>query len=198
MIEPKRSEDQGKHRLSHYGKRFFKLIEFDENEELLLEIRKHAFGMYVIVVSGATIALAVILVTFILADSSFLTEISADGVRPFIALTGFILAVIILIATVIYIQLYRSDVVYITNEKVAQVLYKTLFHRSVSQLSIGDVQDVNVSQRGIFAHMFGYGTLVIETAGEQQNYTFNFVPNPHESAKVIIQAHEVNLRLYGN
>lgn len=93
---------------------------------------------------------------------------------------------------------YKSNVVLVTNEKLAQVLYKNLFHRRISKLSIGDVQDVTVIQKGVFAHLFNYGTLIVETAGEQQNYTFAFAPNPYESSKAIVMAHEDNLKRHGN
>lgn len=198
MKQVQHTKDQGRHHLSEFGKRFFKLIEFDENEELLLEVRKHPFGLYVIIFSGVAIAIIALSATFAIAASSFLAEVGGDALRPFVALLGFVISIVVIVAMLIYVQLYRSDVVYVTNEKVAQVLYETIFHRKVSQLNIGDVQDVSVSQKGLFATIFGYGTLVIETAGEQQNYTFTFVPYPHETAKVIIQAHEVNLKLYGN
>lgn len=198
MQEMKHTPDQGKNRLSHVGAQFFKLIEFDDNEELLLEVRKHSFGLILLIITGVFIAFAVFLVAAILASSGFLADIGLDGGRSFIALLGFILAVLAIVVTGINAQLYRSNVVYVTNEKVAQVLYVTLFHRKISQLNIGDVQDVTVTQQGFLAHAFHYGTLVIETAGEQQNYTFTFVPNPHETAKVIITAHEANLKLHGN
>lgn len=198
MIPTPHTKDQGKSRLSQMGRRYFKLIEFDDNEELLLEIRKHPFGLTILVAGGIAVALTVLIATFILASSSIFADIDLASLRPFVALFGFLFAVVSLVATAIFAQLYRSDVVYVTNEKVAQVLYQTIFHRKVSQLNIGDVQDVTVSQRGVFAHAFNYGTLVIETAGEQQNYTFTFVPEPHESAKVIITSHEANLKLYGN
>jgi uncharacterized membrane protein YdbT with pleckstrin-like domain len=198
MIAPGHTPDQGRSRLSHMGQRFFKLIEFDANEELLLEIRKHPFGLIIILLTSAFISFAVLIGSFILAGSGFFAEIELEGVERYVALFGFILAVLIFIVTGIYAQLYRSNVVYVTNEKIAQILYITLFHRKVSQLNIGDVQDVTVSKQGIFATIFNYGTLVIETAGEQQNYTFTFVPHPDESAKTIITAHEANLKEYGN
>lgn len=198
MHTPEHTADQGRHLLSHMGKRFFSLIEFDDQEELLLEIRKHIFGLFLIVLSGTLIALALLATTIALASSSFLFDLGLDNAKPVIALLGFVVTVVIAIATIIYVQLYRSNVVFITNEKIAQILYITLFNRKISQLNIGDVQDVTVSQNGFFAHIFGYGTLVVETAGEQQNYTFSFVPNPYQSAKIIITAHEDNLKQYGN
>lgn len=193
-----RTADQGRSHLSSTGKRFFSLIEFDAEEQLLLEIRKHVFGLFIILVSGALIALTVLIGSFAVASGNLLVQLGIEDVQKYIALLGFVLSVLVIGVTLIYAQLYRSNVVYITNEKVAQVLYITLFNRKISQLNIGDVQDVTVSQRGIFAHLFNYGTLVIETAGEQQNYSFSFVPNPYTVSKVIIVAHEGNLKKYGN
>ena len=184
--------------LSHIGKKYFKLIEFDENEELLLEIRKHTFGLFVLVLSGVLIAATIMLATFALAASNFVEEVGLDGARGAIALAGFILAVLTIVLTAIFAQLYRNNVVFVTNEKIAQILYINLFNKKISQLNIGDVQDVTFTQRGILAHLFHYGTLVIETAGEQQNYTFTYVPKPQETAKVLISAHESNLKQYGN
>src|SRR5690606_33522999 len=156
--------DQGRSRLSSMGRQFFKLIEFDENEELLLEIRKHPFGLLIIVLTSAFIGLSVLAASFALAASGFLSEIELAGSEKFVALGGFIITILIFIVTGIYAKLYRRNVVYVTNEKIAQVLYITLFNRKISQLNIGDIQDVTVSQRGVLAHLFGYGSLVIETA----------------------------------
>jgi len=38
--------------------------------------------------------------------------------------------------------------------------------------------------------MMNYGTLKIETAGEQTNFSFTFCPNPNHCAKVILDARE--------
>lgn len=196
MQHIRHTKDQGKHHLSTMGRRFFDLIEFDPDEELLLEIRKHWFGLVLVVLAGAFVGAAILLFSVLLASGNL--GFGLDSVGPILGLIGFVFMIIILVMTAIFAQLYLSNVVFVTNEKIAQVLYVTLFHRKISQLNIGDVQDVTVTQRGFFPHIFGYGTLVIETAGEQQNYTFSFVPNPYSAAKTIISAHEANLKLHGN
>jgi uncharacterized membrane protein YdbT with pleckstrin-like domain len=185
--------------LSAIGNKFFSLIEFDDDEELLLEIRKHYFGLWMMILSGMFIAMAALLLSILAASSNFMEYLGFDGsANGIIGLLGFVLVIFVAVLTLIFAQLYRSNVVFVTNEKLAQVLYITLFNRKISQLNIGDIQDVTVTQKGFFAHIFGYGTLVVETAGEQQNYTFTFVPHPYPAAKLIIQAHEANLKQYGN
>src|SRR5690606_5340605 len=106
------------------------------------------------------------------------TGISGDSARSAIVLLGFLLVVGVVVMMTIQAVLYVNNVIFVTSDKIAQVLYVTLFNRKISQLSIGDVQDVTVTQKGILAHLFNYGTLVIETAGEQQNYTFTYIPDP--------------------
>lgn len=193
-----KTKDQGRHKLSDMGKKYFDLIEFDDNEELLLEVRKHWFGLFVIITTGTVISFTVLAIMFAAASSDFLTDLGLENSRSLVAFAGYVIFLLTAVMTLISALLYRSNVIYITNEKIAQVLYISIFNRKVSQLNIGDVQDVTVSQKGILASTFNYGRLVVETAGEQQNYFFTYVPNPSNSAKVIIQAHEVNLKLYGN
>lgn len=189
-------------RLSHIGQRFFKFIEFDEDEELIGEIRKHPFGLLVIDVIGfaITFLLAVIPIALALNLDFFQLDGSpnSSAFSGLLIFIGVVLAVLSIVATLISAMLYRNNVIYVTNEKIAQVLYTSLFNRKMSQLSIGDVQDVTVTQKGIFSRIFNYGTLVIETAGEQQNYTFTYVPSPYESARLLVGSHEQNLKKYGN
>lgn len=187
--------------LSPSARQAFKLIEFDENEKMLLEIRKHPFGLFLIYLIGAfvTVSMFAVVFTAALARGEAL-EIGVDvsTIQVPLILIGFVFAVLSLVATAIGSYLYKSNVVLVTTEKISQLINVAIFNRKISQLSIGDVQDVTVTQKGIFAHLFKYGTIVIETAGEQANYHFTFSPNPYEAAKIIVGAHEANLRLHGN
>ncbi|MCA9333021.1 PH domain-containing protein [Candidatus Saccharibacteria bacterium] len=186
--------------LSGVGKNLLKLIEFDEDEILIDEIRKHPFGLFIIYMTGFAIGLSVLVVFFILPSlikgDEFGIDISAY--TPIFMFLGLIMFVLTFIGTMIGAHLYKNDVIVITNEKIAQVIYKTIFNRKISQLSIGDVQDVTVTQEGILPRIFRYGTIVIETAGEQANYKFTYVPDPYKHAKSIVGSHEVNLTKYGN
>lgn len=188
--------------LSTVGRKHLHLIERDDNEEVLYEIRKHPIGLVGIYLTGFFVSAAVFGVTLALMyflDGDRL-DLGFDGgfVRPIVGVIGGLISIVVLAMTAINAYLYQSNVVYVTSEKLAQVLYRTIFNRNISQLSIGDIQDVTTSQVGPLARIFNYGTLVIETAGEQQNYTFTFTPRPYEASKAIVNAHEENLKLYGN
>jgi uncharacterized membrane protein YdbT with pleckstrin-like domain len=190
--------------LSPLGKKFSQMIEFDSNEQLHMEVRKDPFGLFMIYFTGGLVTLALFGIMVLGAASFDFTTITADsGVnessfRAVIVAAGFFLTVLSIVATAIGAFLYRNNIVLITSEKIAQMLYISLFNRKISQLSIADVQDVTVKQKGIFAHIFDYGTLVIETAGEQSNYTFTFMPQPYETAKALVGAHEADVARHGN
>lgn len=187
-------------KLSPVGKNLLNLIEFDNNEVLIDEIRKHGFGLFIIYLTGGFITLITIIVFTIL--PTFLKnedlQIDLSGYAPVFALLGIILVLLTVVSTFIGSYLYKNDVIIVTSEKIAQVLYKTIFNRKISQLSIGDVQDVTVYQEGVFPRLFKYGTIIIETAGEQANYKFTYVPDPYRRAKNIVGSHESNLTQYGN
>lgn len=195
---------EDRRKLSATGKKYFKFIEFDKDESFVCEIRKHSIGLLFIYLTGCSIAFVVSVAAGLIGSSSGILSIIEDiGVSASVAqsfVTGlsllFILA--ILAATTIQAILYTNNVIFVTSEKIAQVLYMNIFNRKISQLSIGDVQDVTVTQKGILAHTFNYGTLVIETAGEQQNYNFTYIPEPYKHSKAIVGAHERNLVQFGN
>lgn len=184
-------------RISEPNRKYFNMIEFDENERLVREIRKHPFGVFLIELGGLLIAAGLIaVVLFVLSTDSLPEEIV--GAKIAIIAAAVITLLFVSIGTMLGSFIYRASVIFITSEKIAQVFYQNILNRKISQLSIGDIQDVTVSQRGLFPRLFHYGTLVIETSGEQSNYTFTYVPEPYICAREIVNAHEENLKLYGN
>lgn len=203
----KETEAESAHRakaceqLSPVGRKLFQYIEFDESEELLSEIRKHPIGIFGIALTGIFITLAIVISTFVLAVSlpSMNVGVSEDSaVKGILISFGLILGVLGLAVTAIAIIIYARNVIFVTNEKVAQVNYMSLFNRKVTQLGIGNIEDVTVHQAGILAHIFGYATLRIETAGELPNPEFTLVPKPYPEARIMITAHEKYVQKYGN
>lgn len=187
--------------LSQAGKKLLSCIEFDQNEQLIFELHKHVIGLVMVYLVGGFVTVLMFglaLASMSLNGDSMGIGIDLATMRPIAILVTFILMILSLVATAIAGHLYRSNVIIVTSEKIAQFLYPTIFNRKISQLSIGDVQDVTVNQVGILPQMFNFGTIVIETAGEQDNYIFSFAPHPYESSKAIVGAHERNLQQFGN
>lgn len=105
-----------------------------------------------------------------------------------IAATG----VLILVYTIVYlvVNIYRSNTLTLTTESIVQRLQITPFANKISQLALDDIEDVSVAQPGFLASLFNYGTVTIETAGEQQNFIFPLATNPSYVSNQIITTKE--------
>lgn len=190
-------------RLSPMGRKLFKFIEFDKDEKLLLEVRKHPIGLFFIVVLGFGISFVIMIASafFAQAINGGLLDgagVASTSLRNIMLILGLILSILGIIMTGIIGMLYVRDVIFITDQKIAEVVYVSLFNRRTIQLNIGKVEDVAVAQVGVFPRIFKYGSLLIETAGETKNPEFPYVPDPYTVSQVIIQAHEEYVEKYGN
>ncbi len=72
---------------------------------------------------------------------------------------------------------YYLDAFILTNQRIIRIEQRGLFNRIVSSLDLDRIQDVTVEIKGIFSTVLSYGTLTVESAGEQDNFTFSNIPN---------------------
>ncbi len=160
-----------------------------DGETKVTEIRKHPFGIILLYVQtgiALTIALGLmyaVLPQFITDDNRSVLY-SAMGIITILSI-GVTLLVLFLASFV-----YRQSYLIITNKNVVQVLQKGLFTRQVSELSMANIEDVSSFQRGVFATMFNFGRMVVETAGEQNNFVFSYCPKPNYHCKVLLDARQ--------
>ncbi|HSX52892.1 MAG TPA: PH domain-containing protein [Patescibacteria group bacterium] len=188
--------------MSAMGKKLFRYVEFDDTEELIAEIRKHPIGAFARGITGAFISLIIVLATSALALNldNFNIDFGDNShiIKLILIAVGLVLGLLALAATALTVVIYRSSVIFITDQKIAEVMYVSIFNRKVTQLGVGSVEDVTVQQRGLFPRLFNYGTIVVETAGEVENCNFTMLPNPNFYSQKIIQDHELYVQKYGN
>ncbi|HEX9679557.1 MAG TPA: PH domain-containing protein [Candidatus Saccharimonadales bacterium] len=179
------------------------LFEHDPAEKLITEIHRHSIGVLLLLFNAVFLILLVLALLFYSLRYKETFTDSYDIAAGFdigvLAVTIAVLLIILIIAgSAIAIYVYTNNYIIITDQKLILVSAKNLFARRVSQLSIGDVQDITVDQLSLLSRIFNYGTINIETAGEQAHFTFTMAEGPHECGKCIVDAHEQNLKLYGN
>ncbi len=181
-------------------KEFLKLFESDASEIILEQGLRHPFMIYAIyVVTAFVVILITTLMGAVLVNPKDLigTNISANA-ASIIALIAMFAAVFSILVGVLSAYLYGKSRLILTNQKIVLIHYHSLFSREVSQLNIADVEDVNVLQPTIIDRLAKSGTITIETAGEQTNYTLTWINKPFDFAKHAIQAHEGSIAEYGN
>lgn len=164
------------------------LYSLDDREEVLRSVKHHPVGIVPLIAGMALVVMAGVAAMFLVEPIT--SNVTFDVSRTaFILFMLGILALVALFTAVAVIVYFRSQLI-ITSESIIEINQRSLFHRDVSQLSLANVQEVTVKQSGIFSHLFDFGTVTLETAGEKANFKFSRAPHPHEVSRAIYQAHE--------
>ncbi len=158
------------------------------SERNIFEVKRHPFGMI-----GIYLAAAVMLVVLALIVFAVLPTVFADNSAQVTSL-GAIVFLIVLIMTAVFLaishKVYWGNRWILTSDSLTQILQVSLFDKQSSQLSLANLEDVTAIQNGILAHMFNFGSLKAETAGERSKFVFAFCPNPTYYAQQILNARE--------
>lgn len=106
-------------------------------------------------------------------------------------LVGLILFLIIIFLMLAIFWIWRHNIIVVTNIHLVDIDQMGLFNKKVSTLSWTRIQDVSAKVNGPFQTIFGYGTLNVQTAGEDKNFIFDYVPNPYELEHYILEMHKL-------
>jgi len=88
---------------------------------------------------------------------------------------------------------YYFDIIIVTNQRIVDIIQEGLFNRKITEIPLLRVQDVTGKIKGFFQTLFGFGNVVVETAGEGTlNLKFKDVPNPLEISAKIQQLHDAS------
>jgi hypothetical protein len=164
----------------------------EEGECVLQVVHRSLIGLIGIYLV-AIVAVAAIF-TLLVGISPDAFDTSSTTISPqlsAIIIVGATLLVLILF-TATYI--YRQSRLLITDRSLVQIMQRSLFNKKVSRLSISNVEDVSEEQRGILPSFFNYGTLMVQTAGAEENFIFTLCPNPSLIADKIIEARQAYAR----
>ncbi len=82
---------------------------------------------------------------------------------------------------------FYLDVWLVTNERIIAIEQRGLFNRIHNELHLSRVEDVTCEVKGVFATLFNYGDIIIQTAGMEQNSIFREVPNVYKINEQIIK-----------
>lgn len=159
--------------------------EFEADEKVLFVIKQHPFGIILIYLISIVAFIIALAMTSYLLPSMF-SSVNGMYVLWFvIALAaGLLLLTVLILSSFVYNQSRLT----LTNKKIVQIAQKSIFERKISHLSLANIEDVTSDQQGILANMFNFGTIKVETAGEQANFIFVLCPDPHRVARIILES----------
>ena len=147
-------------------------IHLQDDEEILLVVRKHWFVHFVD-------SLGVIIIGIIPFVAAALTS-------PFFtinsALSAFFTSMWLLIVWMMLFTVwtnYYLDIWIVTDKRIINIDQIHLFKRDVSTLRIERVQDIKVETYGFFATIFNFGNIQVQTAGPEASfYLIKGIPKP--------------------
>ena len=109
---------------------------------------------------------------------------SDDIANPIILFVGLFQLFILVIFLVAILDFYY-DIIIVTDRRMVDIDQEQLLFRSISELNLEDVEDVNSSVGGFLQTFFSYGTITVQTAGEHENFIAKNFRNPREIASII-------------
>lgn len=158
-------------------------------EQFICEIKRHPIGIISIFVASAILILLFALVIFLV-----LPQVMPDTSNARLYSIGGSLYLLLVVLTLGFVfianKVYWGNRWIVTSDSVTQVTQTSLFNRQSSQLSLGNLEDIVAEQNGIMTHIFNYGVIKVETAGERSKFVFVYCPNPNYYAKQILDARE--------
>ena len=169
--------------------------ELEPGERLVTVVRKHPigiFGIYLEMFVGVVAVIALLLLTIF----NFFSDGSKSS-KGLIAAGAIFVVGLLIFFLLVANYVYKKSRIIVTDRSVVQVLQKAPFNRKISRLSMSNVEDVNVEQKGILPSLFNYGTLTIQTAGQEDNFVFGMCPNPDYYASEVLEARQAYVRQFG-
>ena len=167
-------------------------MRFDDGEQSLYVIRKHwivFFGNVLLIAISAV--LPALIMRFI--PNAVWSNISLARVGPLIAFAYFMWLLFLWIALAVTWTMYYLNVWIVTNTRVIDIHQKGLFSRELLTARLEKIQDVTIDTEGLLQTIFGFGTITIETAGEDDNFIITNATHPEEARKNIMGAHAAML-----
>ena len=153
---------------------------FDPSEHLIL--RRHPVSLLVPLVWAILMLLPLLLIMLSLNLTGL---IESPDIRSGAWLFGGLYAAFVLSYFMTQWIFWYLDAWHLTPETLTDIELTGIFHRSVAQTNLDQVQDVRVSIQGYLANIFNFGNITVQTAGKQSFFELRAISHPHSVAQKI-------------
>ena len=160
-------------------------ISLETGERIVLEIKRTKI-IPILIFAGACLASILLFALYILinAGNSFVFALDTNG-RAFFLLVIAIVLGTVWIATLISLNVYITNKLFVTNKRLIQRVANSLFDTAMNVIDLVSVEDVSFKQAGLFEHLFEVGTLRMSTIGDETTYIFKYLDTPTDELETI-------------
>ncbi len=159
------------------------LFNLNPTEQLIAIFRKHPIFIWLAAIKYVVLALLP-MIALPLIDSSMNINLNGYGSIFYI-----VFLIVLWIAFFIEWTDFMLDTWILTDERLIDVEQISLFNRRVSTLSLDRVQDITVTEAGFLETLLGIGVVLVQTAGESQEFKVSGVKDPNQVKDLIQHAY---------
>jgi uncharacterized membrane protein YdbT with pleckstrin-like domain len=174
-----------------------------ETDEVILRIiRKHPFYVIVETVGLGLMALIPVwievLINYLgsLVGSGVINNFDPSQLGWSPLLGGFLYSLWLLTLWLIFIAIfsdYYLDKWVITNKRVIDIEQRGFFARETSSVRFDKIQDVTVNVAGLIPTILNFGSISVQSAGVEQEFTLKDAPNPLNHKEFIMEQKHISL-----
>ena len=160
-------------------------ISLEAGERIVLEIKRTKI-IPILIFAGACLASILLFALYILinAGNAFVFALDTNG-RAFFLLVIAIVLGTVWIATLISLNVYTTNKLFVTNKRLIQRVANSLFDTAMNVIDLVSVEDVSFKQAGLFEYLFEVGTLRMSTIGDETTYIFKYLDTPTDELETI-------------
>lgn len=174
----------------------FEKIQLEDDEKVIMVIRKHWWILVVEMVSIVTLAFIPLVFLFIFSNlENVLSTTLFDSVSSWVSThTPHLVYMYTAWLLLLWMTLgnfwtdYYLDLWAVTNKRVVLIDQRGFFHRFMSSFRLERLQDMNIETKGVIATLLDYGTIEAQTAGgSNEKFIGYFMPHPRNIKALIVQ-----------
>lgn len=155
-------------------------------------VHKHIMSISPVLFGMFLVFLAVLGLVVFYNNNQYVFEQFATG--GLIGLAVFLMLCFIFLLVLGTIWIWRRNKIIITTNHIVDIDQIGFFNKTVSTLHLDEIQDVSAKISGPVQTFMKYGTIIIQTAGERENFVFDYVPNPLELENFILDARKKSVK----
>jgi len=175
----------------------FEKIEFEEDENVILTVRKHWFVITAELITALMFAFLPFLILIFLSALPEFVPLNIDfgTYSSLIVYASAAWILLTLLSTFMIWTHFYLDLWVITDHRIIVIDQIHFFNRKVSSFRLERLQDIKVSINGIIPTFLNYGTLRAQTASAaESNFMTVGLPDPRGIQSVIQKATDERLR----
>lgn len=159
-------------------------VKIDNDEYVVMSLRKSWIGLAGIVFAALFIFVALVSAWILICFMPTKLNLT-ENMKQNLSFIFVPMSVLVAIMGYIGYSTYKANRFVATNERAIQWIVTGLLDHKKQAIKLESVEDISFSQKGIFQHLFNFGTIRLSTTGDESTYTFTLVKNPAKVVEIL-------------